>query len=840
MPATKKALLARLHCLAAVLVSTFSVWLLSGQMVPGEQKPTKAKPVLPGPQPDGRVQLPNQWSLRPAGAQVELGDFPVNMALHPSGRWLAILHAGHSEHEVIVVDTQRRRITCRIPIEQTFYGLCFSPKGDRLFASGGEFELVHEWQFDDGLLFRHHTWPVADEKSTFVVAGIALDQEATTLYAAGVFGDAISIRPLREQATYEVIRLPEQSHPYTVLPDPTRRRLYISLWAKEAVAVLNLDTKQIVATWPTEKHPTEMLLAPDGKTLYVACANSTKVSVIDVETGRGIETLHCALYPTAPVGNTPNSIALTPDGKMLFVANADNNNLALFSVAERGNAKPLGFIPVGWYPTCVRYNPQTKQIYVTNGKGVTPLANPQGPQPGVPTGGTTRQYIARLFRGTLSIINLPDPKQMAHYTRQAYECSPLRRDLGVTAEREPDNPIPAKVGAPSPIKYCIYIIKENRTYDQVFGDMPEGNGDPNLCLFPEPVTPNHHKLAREFVLLDNFYVESEVSADGHEWSTAAYCTDFVERIWPLTYRGSPKKKLSFYPSEGEKEHLARPAGGYIWERCREAGVSYYSLGEFIETGKTLKDPGRARVKSLEGHFDPWYRGWDLDYPDVKRAERFIELLRAWEQKGDMPRFIIMRLPNDHTAGTRVGAWTPRAMVADNDLALGMVVEAVSKSRFWKETAIFVVEDDAQNGPDHVDAHRTVALVISPYTKRRFVDSTLYSTSSMLRTMELILGLQPMSQFDAAARPMYNSFTSKPDFTPYEAVKPQVDLNERNKPTAWGADLSEKMDLTKEDAIDDILFNEIIWRSIKGPDNPMPPPVRAAFVFPHIKDKDDDD
>lgn len=818
--------------------ATALIWY--GHPVPSEDKPAQARVVLPGVQPDGRIQLPNQWSLRPAGSQLELGDFPVNMALHPSGRWLAILHAGHSEHEVIVVDTSRRRISCRLPIEQTFYGICFSPQGDYLYASGGEFAVVHQWQFEDGLLFKHRTWTVADEKSEFVCAGIALDPAGKTLYAAGVFGDVISIRPLSEQQSFQHVTLPQQSHPYTVLPDPSRKRLYVSLWAKEAVAVLDLESLRILATWPTEKHPTEMILTPDCKTLYVACANSTKVSVLDAETGKSLETLHCALYPNAPTGNTPNSIALTPDGKILFVANADNNNLAVFNVAERGQAKPLGFIPVGWYPTCVRYNPHSKQIYVSNGKGSTPLANPQGPQPGVLTAGTTRQYIARLFRGTLSVIDLPEPKRLASYTRQAYQCSPLRPDLGVIAQPDANNPIPAQVGEPSPIKYCIYIIKENRTYDQVFGDIPEGNGDPNLCLFPEPITPNHHKLAREFVLLDNFYVESEVSADGHQWSTAAYCTDFVERIWPLTYRGSPKKKLSFYPSEGEKDHLARPAGGYIWERCREAGISYYSLGEFIETGKTLKDPGRARVKSLEGHFDPWYRGWDLDYPDVKRAERFIELLRGWESQGNMPRFIIMRLPNDHTAGTRAGARTPRAMVADNDLALGMVVEAVSKSRFWKEVAIFVVEDDAQNGPDHVDAHRTVALVISPYTKRRFVDSSLYSTSSMLRTMELILGLQPMSQFDAAARPMYNSFTGKPDFTPYQAVRPQVDLEERNKPTAWGADLSEKMDLTKEDAIDDILFNEIIWRSIKGPHSPMPAPVRAAFVFPHPKDEDADD
>jgi Phosphoesterase family len=414
--------------------------------------------------------------------------------------------------------------------------------------------------------------------------------------------------------------------------------------------------------------------------------------------------------------------------------------------------------------------------------------------------------------------------------------------LAVTAERDEGNPVPAKVGDASPIKHVIYVIKENRTYDQVFGDMKEGNGDPGLCLFPEKVTPNHHKLAREFVLLDNFYCDGEVSADGHEWSMAAYATDFVEKVWPLQYRSvRPAGKKSFYPSEGSFDAIARSAGGYIWDRCAEAKLSYRSYGEWIANGKTPDDPGKATVAALEGHFDPKFRGFDLDYPDQKRADRFLEELAGFEKEGDLPRLTILRLPNDHTAGTKVGKPTPTAYVADNDLALGRVVEGVSKSKFWKDTAIFVVEDDAQNGSDHVDAHRTVALVISPYTKRGHVDSTLYSTSSMLRTMELILGLKPMSQFDAAARPMYASFQAKADPTGYQHVAPEADLKETNKQGAWGAKLSEGFDLTKEDAADDLLLNEVIWRSVRGPDAPMPPPVRAAFVLPHPKkDKDDDD
>jgi DNA-binding beta-propeller fold protein YncE len=791
--------------------------------------------LLPGAQPGGSILLHNQWSLRPAGKQIELGDFPVNLALHPSGEWLAVLHAGYETHEVLIVhlDPTRQKITCRVPLEQAFYGLCFSPDGRQVYASGGEYEVVHAFDFDDGLLFHHRRLRVAPVKSKFIPGGLAVTPDQHYVCVAGTWGDAVCLLPLAEALDKPVISLPKGSYPYACTVDPSGRRLYVSLWNKAAVAVLDLHEKKVVATWPTQRHPTEMALGPDGKTLYVACANSTMVSILDTASGKGLETISCSLYPGAPTGNTPNSLSLTPDGQMLVVANADANNVALFNVATPGQAKPLGFIPVGWYPTSVRFNPKDKKLYVANGRGATPKANPQGPNPLLRSNRTVRQYIAGLYRGTLGIISLPSPAQMAAYSKQAYACSPLRRDQGVVAEPPEGSPIPTKVGDPGPIQHVIYVIKENRTYDQVFGDVREGNGDPNLCIFPEKVTPNHHRLAREFVLLDNFYVDGEVSANGHEWSMGAYATDYIEKVWPLVYRGSPQKKLS-YPAEGVNDAIARPAGGYLWDRCAEAGVSYRTYGEWIDNGKKPGDPGRARVKALEGHFDPQFRGFDLDYSDQKRADRFLEELARFEKEGAMPRLTILRLPNDHTHGATVGKPTPTAYVADNDLALGRVVEAVSKSKFWKATAIFVVEDDAQNGSDHVDAHRTVALVISPYTRGRGVDSSFYSTSSMLRTMELILGLKPMSQFDAAARPMYAAFQSRADLRPYEHVVPEADLKAKNTAAAWGAKVSEGFDLTKEDAADDLLLNEVIWRSVRGPDAPMPPPVRAAFVLPHPK------
>jgi DNA-binding beta-propeller fold protein YncE len=830
------------------------LWLMVGGIIVaasfcvGREKDPAARRVMPGLTDDGSILLHNQWRLRPVGTQVELGDFPVHAELHPSGEWLAVLHTGYGTHEIIILELKgaRPRIVSRTAIDQAWYGLCFDPAGKSLYVSGGEYEVVHRFDFDRGYLFNPRTITVAAQTEKFVPGGMALDAAGKTLVVCGTYGDALVRVPLDQPGDHIRIPLPakpggiksNEAYPYMCLLEKGGERMFVSLWNRAVVAVLDLNNNRIVAEWKAESHPTEMVQSPDGKRLFVACANSTRVSVLDATTGESLQTLTAALYPKADVGNTPNSLALTPDGQMLFVANADSNNVALFNVADARNATSLGFIPVGQYPTSVRFNPADRKIYVTNGKGLWPKSNRHGPVPTMPGQiQSLNEYIGGIFRGNLSAIALPTPDVLAGYTKRAYACSPLREDAGVVGEVPADNPIPAKLGDASPIKHCLYIIKENRTYDQVFGDVKEGNGDPNLCLFPDSITPNHHKIAREFVLLDNIYVDGEVSADGHQWSMGAYATDFVEKYWPLSYRGSPYKKFT-YPSEGNFDDIARGAGGYIWDRAAEAKITYFSLGEWIQNGKKPEDPAKAMVKALEGHFDPKFHGYDLDYSDQKRADRFIEVLSDWEKADTMPQLVILRLPNDHTYGTRVGKPTPTAMVADNDLALGRVVEAVSKSKFWKELAIFVIEDDAQNGPDHVDAHRVTALVVSPYTKRNFVDSTMYSTSSMLRTMELILGLKPMSQFDGAARPMYHAFQATPDTKPYAHEIPQADLKELNKVTAWGAKMSDGFDLAKEDAADDLLFNEVIWRSVKGANSKMPAPVRAGFFRPKVEHDND--
>ncbi len=830
----------RNHSFEGITMSLRTFLLLLLLTIPlqagGQEQPENKPRTLPGVQADGSVMLPNTWSIKPVGKQIELGDFPVNIAVHPGGKWLAVLHAGYGDHEIILVDLQakKERVRSRVILEQTFIGLTFSPDGKHLFASGGEFDLVHMFDFQDGFLNNQRKLPIPPTKTDkFIPGGLAVHPDGKTVYVAGVWGHGVCVLPIDNAKEGVVLPLGEDCFPNSCLVDAKGKRLYVSLWNKAGVAVVDLVEKKVVQTLSTEKHPTEMLFGPGEKTLYVACANSTRVSVINLADGKGLETINCALYATAPNGNTPNSLSMTPDGQLLFVANADNNNVAMFNIAKPGDAKPLGFIPTGNYPTSVRYNQADKKLYIANGRGSSTKANPKGPRPDLPKNPTTREYIAGLYRGTLSIVDLPDEEKMVKYSKQAYQCSPLRADLEATMKAPKDSPIPAKIGEPSPIKYCIYIIRENRTYDQVFGDIKEGNGDPGLCIFPEKVTPNAHRLAKQFVLLDNFYCDGEVSADGHEWSMGAYCTDWVKRVWPLSYRGSPTKKLNIYPSEGMFDEISRPAGGYIWDRCADAKVSYRSYGEWITNGKTADDPGKARVKALEGHFDAMFRSYDLDYPDNKRTDRFIAEMQRFEKDGGMPQMSILRLPNDHTYGTKKGKATPTAMVAENDLALGRLVEAVSNSKFWKETAIFVIEDDAQNGSDHVDAHRTVALCISPYTQHGKVDSSMYSTSSMLRTMELILGLRPMSQFDAAARPMYNSFQSKPTLTTYKHVVPETDMRMVNLEEAWGSKLCETFDFTTEDMIDDLIFNEIIWRSVRGANSPMPPPVHSAFVFPHL-------
>ncbi len=833
-------------------------------------------PILPGAQPDGSVLLPNQWSLRPVGRQVAVGDFPVALAVHPGGRFVAVLHAGYGQHEVVTVEISSGKLVSRVALDESFYGIAFSPDGRRLMASGAGHEVVHLFDFQEGYLNDHQEIRLRDRRLRGVPAGVAWSRNGETAYVANLWGHRISQISIKEatsvdrwlladgelatalraegaavnpdedaitkrsEAILELAR-DDAPYPYAVVVDDVHQRLYVSLWAQAAVQVIDLKSGNMLERWPVEEHPNEMVLSRDARRLFVANANRNTVSVLDTIDGHREESLVAQLLPDSLPGSTPNGLALSPDEQHLFVANANINAVAVFDIGVRGKSRSLGFIPTGWYPTSVRVTPDGKHLIIANGKGLISRANRNGPQPGREAPSSVREYIAGLLLGTVGIVPLPRgeawEKALKEYTARVYAGLPSTRS-NTPAAAIAGHPIPPVPGGETPIRHVLYIVKENRTYDQVLGDMREGNGDPSLCLFPAAITPNHHKLAREFVLLDNFYVESEVSADGHEWSMGAYATDFVEKMWPLSYGHNELKKYT-YPAEGNF-NIATPAGGYLWDRAREAGVTYRSYGEFIRNGRKPGQPAYTRVAALQGHFDPWFHGFDMDYSDLKRADRFIEELHRFEREGDMPRLQILRLGNDHTAGTTVGKLTPTAYLAENDLALGRVIDAVSRSKFWPHLAVFVVEDDAQNGPDHVDAHRTIAFVASPYARRRVVDSTLYSTASLLRSLELMLGLRPMSQFDAVARPMMDCFTPTPDFRPYTVEPVHVSMTATNLASAWGARESSKMNFAKEDAADDLRLNQIVWRSVKGAHSPMPAPVHAGFVLARRGGKDDDD
>ncbi|HEY7058520.1 MAG TPA: alkaline phosphatase family protein, partial [Vicinamibacterales bacterium] len=490
------------------------------------------------------------------------------------------------------------------------------------------------------------------------------------------------------------------------------------------------------------------------------------------------------------------------------------------------------------YPTGVLFDRDGTRFFVLDGKGLSSAANVRGPQPGGAR--MDGQYTGNMFQGAISTVPLPNAAALTRYSMQVRELTPysdVHRLQPADAPRA--SPIPRRVGDSSPIKHVFYVIRENRTYDQVLGDLPKANGDASLTLFGEDVTPNGHAIARTFTTFDNFYVDAEVSYDGHAFSTGAYATDFVEKMWPANYG----RREGLYLSEGGYKlrnpygNIAAPPQGYIWDFAKRANVTVRSYGEFAawqEKGGEVT----ATVPGLVGLVHPSYPPFDLSIPDSKRVDVWLEEFQKFEQAGGLPQLSIIRLGNDHTSGTSPGTLTPRSMVAENDVALGRVIDAISHSRFWRESAVFVLEDDAQNGPDHVDAHRSVLLVASPFVRHGAIDSTLYSTSAVLRTMELILGIQPMSQYDAAATPLYNAFQTTPSQETFSHMAARVPLDERNDWSSPGAAASLRMNLQEADMAPDLELNQVIWQSIHGAGSLMPPPRRTAFVRP-IGDEDDD-
>jgi YVTN family beta-propeller protein len=558
-----------------------------------------------------------------------------------------------------------------------------------------------------------------------------------------------------------------------------------------------------------------MALAPDGR-LFVACAGDNTVHVIQTrslekpEAGptqatrppEGVrEILNTSVEPTLLEGSTPVGIAISPDGKTLYVANAENNDVMVADISNTAKTTIGGFIPTGWYPTSLAAD--DNQIFVTVGKGLASRANypSKRSHPDKGRQGQQYDYTGRCFEGYVSFIRIGDPVQLRDWTKKVVLNTPFRNEnVRQTAGRSA-SVIPDVVGKPSPIQHVLYVILENRTYDQVMGDMKEGNGEPYLCMYGEKITPNRHKLAREYTLLDNLYCNGEVSVDGHSWCDAAIADDVNERQW-----------TSDYSDHGEiinSEAIQIPTNGFLWDLVRRNGLSVKAYGE-------------GDNEFLGSHAVPVdCRGTWSDGRDMDRVDGWISDLRDAEKSNDLANFMIMSLGEDHTSGTTPGKYTPEACVASNDVAIGKIVAAASRSKFWRSMAIFFVEDDAQSGPDHVDAHRTFALVVSPYVKRHTVDHTMYSQAGMLRTIELLLGLPPMTQYDAAAQPLFGTFASKPLLTAYEPLAATIDLNAKNTKASPGAKQSLAMDFDEYDRAPADALNRILWAQSKGVNVPYP-------------------
>ena len=785
-----------------------------------------------GLHPDPHL-LFNGWGLSPAGETVVVSDLPLKMVVAPDKETLITVNGGFNDTGVTLLHLADKKVTQFVPLPEVWNGLGFSLDARNFFVTGGDSGVIYRFELKAGQALAAGTAHPQSNGDRIFLAGLAVHPQSGNLYVCNEANDEIWVVNGQSLKLEGVI--PVGPHPHVCLFGADQRHLYVSNWGGRSVSVVDTQTGQRVRDIAVGIRPNDLALAPDGR-LFVACSGDNTVHVIQTKGLEKVaagasptrrlpeqsrEIISTSLYPQSPEGSTPDALAIAPDGKTLFVANADNNNVmvvdisnALFDEArENGESISLanGFIPVGWYPSALTVSPDGQTLLVGNGKGLQS-------RPNYPASGKEKvrlpasppfDYIPKLLSGSIEFIPRPDTAQMAQYTRQVRLNSPYNPADFQQAPVPSTSVIPERAGQVCPIKHVLYIIKENRTYDQVFGDMkdgqgrPLGNGAPELTIYGETVTPNEHQLARDYVLLDNLYCNSEVSVDGHSWCDAAMATDFNQRSWIISYSKHGRLR-------GNQE-METPSAGYLWDLCRRHGVSFKTYGE-----------GSQRVPSANR--GTWPAGRDME-----RVQGWIADLAKAEQTGDLPQFMIMSLGEDHTKGTTPGAYKPEACVGSNDQGLGRLVAAASQSRFWPELAIFVIEDDAQNGPDHVDAHRTTGLVISPYCRRGVVDSTLYTTASMVRTMELILGLPPLTQYDAAATPMFHCFTNQATVTPYVVRPPQVDLLAKNTKKSPGAEESAQMNFRDYDLAPEAALNQVLWLAAKGPEVPYPTPIHRAIL-----------
>ena len=782
-------------------------------------------------QPPEKIQLPTGNWIDPVGTSVQLGSMPLAIAVSPRGDRMAVQLSGWREQGVQIVERATGRLLQTITVPASFLGATFSGSGDTLYLSGGFHDLVYEIVFRGGRAEIADSISLAAEGSRrrgrYYPAGLALSPNGKQLYVAENLSDSLAVIDVAKHAVVQ--RLPLGRYPYAVAV--TRGgKVFASAWGGNGVAVYDADEWGMLtksADMPAGRHPSALLLNRDNSRLFVVSASTDRVAVLDPRTGKHIAELRDDPPNGPEEGSTPNALALSPDGTRLYVAEADNNAVAVFDLsastsgiaAARGNDALAGRVPVEWYPTALASVGDT--LFVVNGKGRGTAANPDGPTPYHPREEHPRSYTLGQLNGTLM------PLRASSFTRNALAVYTAR----VTAANRWNVARGARTTYP-PFEHVIYVIKENRTFDEVLGDLPGADGDTSLVIFGRKNTPNHHALAERFGIFDRFFVNAEVSGDGHSWSTAAYASDYVEKTVESHYsaRGRTYDYEGLNHNRIPDDDVNEPSAGYLWDLAQRAHVSVRNYGEYVSPKWTGGATGERQYIGnkpfLNEVTDHEYPGFNLDITDQHRMDIWTKALEQFDRDGTMPQLEIMRLPNDHTAALKGGSPTPRAYVADNDLAFGRMIAALTKSPYWKNTVVFVLEDDAQNGPDHVDSHRSELFVISAYNApgvyHRFVNTT-----DVIATIAEILHMGSLSQFDYHGRPLRDIWASKPNLAPYAVLQPGFSLTDRNPPGGKAESESSELDLSAEDRADEDSFNRILWKALKGTEYPG---VRRASVL----------
>ena len=737
--------------------------------------------------------LPTGVRLDPVGEVVQLGSMPLNLVVAPGGDKAVVVLSGWREQGIQVIDLKTRKVTQTLKQDAAFYGAAFSPDGHMIYVSGGNTDMVFVYAFRDGEATLTNKFELAKAKTpdgtgTSYPAGVAVASNGKFVYVAENVGDHLAVV---DSTTGKIVqRFSTDHYPYGVVLSGDGH-VFVSAWGGTTISdfrALPDGTLAYRGRIEVGRHPSAM--AASGSRVYVALAGSDRVAIVDTRSRKVTGYIHDSAPGAPPEGSTPNALAISADQKRLFIAEADNNAVAVFDVAT---GKLLGRIPTDWYPTAIAE--AGRQLVILSGKGHGTHANPDGPLPTTFPFGKPTAYVLGQLNGSLRL--LPSNMSAAQLTACTQRVSAANNWHRKSVARQYP-----------PFKHVVYIIKENRTYDQVLGDIKEGDGDPSLVYFPDiKVTPNHHALARRFGLFDRFFVNAEVSSQGHIWSTAAYVTDYGEKVIPSAYAGKR--------GDMDGEDADTPERGFLWTLAKQSGVTFRDYGEQVKG-----NPGWPVTQpDLGADISPDYVPFDLVTQDQRRADVWIAELQRFVRDGNMPQLEVVWLPMDHLTAARPGKCTPFACMADNDLALGRIAQALSHSLYWKDTVVFVVEDDAQAGPDHVDSHRAPFYAISAYnrpgTVHRFINTT-----DVVAAIEDILGMGRLSKFDYFSRSLADIFAATPDLTPFDPITPKQDLKAKNPEKTAAARMSEGLDFSAPDRVDDRVYNRILWLMLKG-DVPQP-------------------